>query len=160
MFTLKNLKVRDAYSRDLVDSLIVQPDEDFAEVVKRFANMPTARGIFVADQHQHLLGVITRRDLLEWSRVRVGAFLHPVTPDIATNFRVVQLMHASTAGDIMHPESRRAGVVVEDSLAYALKTMIELDLIVLPVVDEHGHIIEDLKLDEVLLLITEEDQQS
>ena len=157
MLTLKNLKVRDAYTRDLLPSLIVQPDEEFVAVVRRFATMPEVRGIFVADEHKHLLGVITRLDMLEWSRLRIGAFLHDVSPNIDQNVRLVKLMNASTAGEVMHPESQRAGVKVDDSLAYALKLMIELDLIVLPVIDDHYHIIEDLKLDEILALITEED---
>lgn len=157
MLTLKNLQVKDAYTLDLIPSLIVQPDEDFSEVVRRFATMPEVRGIFVADTHNHLLGVITRRDLLDWSRLRIGAFLHAVSPDIESNVRLVKLMGASTAGQVMHPQSRRSAVTVDDSLADALRLMIELDLVVLPVVDDHNHIIEDLKLDEILSLIAVED---
>ena len=157
MLTLRNLQVKDAYTRDLVPSLIVLPEEDFSEVVRRFATMPEVRGIFVADVHKHLLGVITRRDLLDWSRLRIGAFLHAVSPDVDSNIRLVNLMGASTAGQVMHPESQRAAVTVDDSLADALKRMIDLDLVVLPVVDDHNHIVEDLKLDEILSLIAAKD---
>jgi len=160
MLTLKNLQVKDAYTLDLVPSLIVQPDEDFSEVVRRFATMPTVRGIFVADAHNHLLGVITRRDLLDWSRLRIGAFLHSVSTDIHSNVRLVKLMDASTAGQVMHPQSLRAAVKEADSLADALRLMIELDLVVLPVVDDHNHIVEDLKLDEILSLIAVEDMEN
>ena len=57
MISLQRLTVKDAYHLDLIPSLIVGPDEDFSEVVQRFASRPVTRGIFVADEERHLLGV-------------------------------------------------------------------------------------------------------
>jgi CBS-domain-containing membrane protein len=157
MLTLRRLTVQDAYLLDLIPSLIVGPDEDFTEVVQRFSERRQTRGIFVADQEKHLLGVITQTDLLDWARVKLGAVLQTPVPNREKTLRMASLMHASTAGQVMHPDSHRAGVKANDSLAYALRLMIELDLHVLPVVDDQKRIVEDLKLDEILARIVEED---
>lgn len=159
MITLQRLKVKDAYHLDLIPSLIVSPDEDFIEVVRRFAGRRQTRGIFVADADKHLLGVITRTDLLDWARVKLGAVLQAPVPTREKTLRMAGLMHATTAGQVMHPDSHQAAVKADDSLAHALRVMIELDLTVVPVVDEQNRIIEDLKLDEILARIVEEDDK-
>ncbi len=157
MLTLRRLTVKDAYHLDLIPSLIVGPDEDFTEVVRRFAERPVTRGIFVSDEQKYLLGVITRTDLLDWARVKMGAVLQAPILNREKTLRMASLMHASTAGQVMHPDSHRAGVKADDSLAHALRLMIELDLHVLPVIDEEKRIVEDLKLDEILARLVEED---
>ena len=159
MMTLQRLKVKDAYHLDLIPSLIVGPDEEFSNVVQRFATRPVTRGIFVADADRRLLGVITRTDLLDWARVKLGAVLQAPIPDRDKTFRLISLMHASTAGQVMHPDSHRAAVKADDSLVHALRLMIELDLTVVPVVDENKCIVEDLKLDEILAKIVEGDEK-
>jgi len=157
MIILQKLTVKDAYHLDLTPSLIVDPDEDFSQVIKRFASIPEARGIFVADEDRHLLGVITRSDLLDWARVKLGAFLHTPPANREKTLRLITLMNASTAGQVMHPDSNRAAVKADASLAHALRLMIDLDLIVLPVIDETTRIVEDLKLSEILGRIVEDE---
>lgn len=152
MILLQKLTVKDAYHLDLNPSLIVLPTEDFSVVVDRFARSPEARGIFVVDDERRLLGVITRSDLLYWARVKVGA-VRVTRATKGDAFRLITLMHASTAGDVMHPDSHKAAVKATDSLAKALQLMIDLDLVVVPVVDEQNRIVEDLKLDEILAVI-------
>jgi CBS domain-containing protein len=150
MSTFGELTVGDACHLDLSPPIIVGPDEDFAEIIRRFAIRADLRGIFVADAEGHLLGVITRSDLLDWARIKLGAALQAPLRDLDKTLRLVSLMRASTAGEVMHPHSQRAAVRPDDPLAHALRLMIELDLIVLPVVDENNRIIGDLKLAEVL----------
>jgi CBS-domain-containing membrane protein len=163
MLTLKELKVQDVCSFDPDPSLLVGPDDDFAEIIQRFARLPELRGIFVVDDEQHLLGVITRADLLDWTRVKIGSpgeILFASTPKVEEAIRLVSLMHASTVGQFMHPNSHLSAVKCDDTLAYALRVMIETDLIVLPVLDESGRVVEDLKLSELLALaINEDDEQ-
>ena len=159
MLTLKKLTVRDAYDFDPHPSLIVGPDEDFAKIIQRFANLPELRGIFVADSEKRLLGVITRRDLLAWARVKIDSPEEILcSPKVEDAIRLICLMRASTVGQFMRPNSHRAAVKPDDSLAHALRLMIELDLIVLPVVDEAGRIVEDLKLSELLARAIQEDE--
>jgi CBS domain-containing protein len=111
----------------------------------------------VADGDGRLLGVITRTDLLDWARVKLGAALQAPLPTLEKKLRLISLIHASTAGQVTHPDSERAGIKPDDSLAQALRLMIELDLIVLPVVDEAKRSIGDLKLSELLLRTGEEE---
>ena len=158
MRTLQKLSVRDAYSFDTNPPLIVGPDEDFADIIQRFANLPELRGIFVADGEQHLLGVITRTDLLDWARMKLSPASQVLFPHQEKTFRLIGLIHASTAGQVMKPDSHRAAVKPDDSLAHALRLMIELDLIVLPVVDEANRIVEDLKLSELMARVAQEEE--
>jgi hypothetical protein len=65
MQTLQKLRIRDIYDFDTNPSLIVGSDEDFVNIIQRFASLPELRGIIVADGEQRLLGVMTRTDLLD-----------------------------------------------------------------------------------------------
>lgn len=158
MLTLQKLTVRDAYNFDPHLSLIVGPDEDFVKIIQRFASLPELRGIFVADSEQRLLGVITRTDLLDWARMKLSPLSQGFSPRQEKTFRLISLIHASTAGQVMHPDSHRSAVKPDDSLAHALRLMIELDLVVLPVVDEANRIVEDLKLSELMARVAQEEE--
>jgi len=151
MKVLQNATVADVYSMDRRPSLLVQPEEDFTTVVRRFAERPEIRGIFVVDTQGRLLGVITRRDLLDWARVQIGgASLSTQDGWLAEDVRLASLMRAVTAGEVLRPNSERAAVRPQDTLAEALQRMIALDLICLPVIDAQGRVQGDLKLTEVL----------
>jgi CBS-domain-containing membrane protein len=156
MIHLQKLTVRDAQNLDPCPSLIIGPDEDFSRIVQRFADLPELRGIFVADTEQRLLGVITRTDLLDWADAKLGPLLQVYSSNRERPIRLASLIHASTAGEVMHPDSHRSAVKPDDSLAHALKLMIELNLVVLPVVDETNRIVEDLKISELLARAAEE----
>ncbi|NIN93630.1 MAG: CBS domain-containing protein [Anaerolineae bacterium] len=160
MIHLQKLAVRDAQDLDPCPSLIVGPDEDFSRIVQRFAELPELRGIFVADTEQRLLGVITRTDLLDWADAKLGPLLQLTSSSRERNIRLGGLIRASTAAEVMHPDSQCSAVKPDDSLAHALQLMIELNLVVLPVVDETNRIVEDLKLSELLARAAEENARS
>jgi Mg/Co/Ni transporter MgtE len=160
MLTLQKLGVKDVYTPGFNTSLVVGPDEDFSEVIKRFANHPELPGIFVVNAKQHLLGVITRADLLDWARIKIGAFLHVPAAGLEKTLRLASLMYASTAGQVMHPTSHRAAVHLNQPLAQALRLMMELDLIVLPVVDDSGQMCGIIKLSNILNRIVQESEQA
>lgn len=153
MIALNELTVQDVFRIDQSPSLILRPDDSFAQAIERFARLPDLRGIFVVDAGDHLLGVITRADLLDWARVRLDMALQTPLGDADKTLRLVSLIGASTAGQVMHPDSQKAGIMPGDSLAQALRQMIELNLIVLPVVDEEGRLLGDLKLSELLTVV-------
>ena len=154
MLILQKVTVREANNLHLNPSLIVSPEEDFTQVVKRFASSPELRGVFVADAGNRLIGVITRADLLDWTQAKLGISLGAKAGNLQKVLRLASLMNADTAGDVMHSDSHRAAVSLDDTLARALRLMAELDLIVLPVVDDDYRIIGDLKLSELLLRST------
>lgn len=154
MSPLRKLTVADVFRIDENPPIMVDLDEDFSAVIECFTSDAEARGIFVADCDNRLLGVITLTNLLDWARIKLGEYFHAPSPDPEETIRLSKLIHASKAGEVMHPESQRAGVKPSDTLGDAMELMIELDIIVLPVIDENNKIIGDLKLSELLAGIT------
>ena len=159
MKRLQDITVEQAYNLDRTPSLIAAPDDEFTDVVRRFAQQPDLRGIFVAEADCRLLGVITRRDILDWARVQIGASYY--TSDehwLKEDVRLFEMMRASKASEVAREDSASAAVRLSDPLSEALRKMLLLDLSCLPVVDGTGIIIGDLKLSEILhqvLLATE-----
>ena len=150
MITLQKLTVKDAYRLVDEDPILVRMTDDFNLVINNFAHHAELRGIFVIDDDNRFSGVITRTDLLDWARAKLGAFLlKPLTTTDKT-IRLVNLIKASTAGDVLRPDTKKAVVFANDTLAHALRMMIESDLILLPVIDELQHIIGSLTLSELL----------
>ncbi len=150
MHTLQKLTVNDAFQLKDEDPIVVRPEDDFSQVIKEFAHHADIRGVFVVDAERRFSGVITRTDLLDWARVKLGAVLLNPFSDTDKTIRLISLIRASTVGDILRPETRRAAVLATDTLADALRTMIEADLFVLPVIDASRHIIGSLTLSELL----------
>ncbi len=161
MKILEGRTIGDVYTMDRRPSLLVGPDERFTAVVRRFAERPEMRGIFVVGEKDRLIGVITRRDLLDWARVQLGEATYSTEEAwLAEDVRLTALMRAITAGEVMRPGSEAAAVRPSDTLAEALRRMIAHDLICLPVVDEQGRVLGDLKLTEVLACALEANSQA
>jgi CBS domain-containing protein len=151
MKLLRKITVEEAYNLDKTPSLIAAPDDEFTDVVRRFAEQPDLRGIFVAEQDCRLIGVITRRDLLDWARIQLGASFYTSEEHwLKEDVRLFELMRASKAREVAREDSASAAVHVEDPLSDALRKMLVLDLSCLPVIDHDDIIIGDLKLSEIL----------
>ncbi len=161
MITLQNLTVKDAYKLSDENPILAKTSDDISLVIKNFSQHGELRGIFVIDDNNQFLGVITRVDLFDWARVKLGAyFLKPQT-DSDKTIRLVNLIHSSKVGDILRPDTNKATVQVSDSLKHALEVMIETDLIVLPVVDNSNHILGSVTISELLnMIIVHEDNGS
>ena len=152
MITLQALTVKDAYQLVDEDPILVKLSDEFSQVIHNFAHHVELRGVFVVGDDGRFAGVITRTDLLDWARAKLGAvFLKPLTNTDKT-IRLANLIHASSVGDVLRPDTKKAAVFIHDTLAHALRMMIETDLIVLPVIDESQRIIGGLSLSELLNL--------
>jgi CBS domain-containing protein len=147
---MKPIYVKDVYDPKHRLSVIVRADEPLEDVLRRFAQESWLRGIFVTDKVGHLKGAITRTDLLSWARLRLGTALQG--PSLAPDhlLRLAQLVRAATVEDALHPDSQKAAVRPGDPVDHALRLMLQLDLIAIPVVDDEGHILGDLTLSLVL----------
>ncbi len=150
MINLKKLKVQDAYQLDDQDPILVKMTAGFSEVVHNFVHHADLRGVFVVDDDNRFAGVITRTDLLHWTQVKLGAFFLKPGMNADETLKLVNLINASAVEDVLRPDTKKAAVFANETLAHALKTMIEADLIVLPVIDKSQHIIGGLTLSEVL----------
>lgn len=150
MIALKKLTVKDAYQLDDEDPILLKLTDEYSQVIHNFVHHTELRGVFVVEDDNRFAGVITRTDLLDWARAKLGAvFLKPlINTDQA--IRLVNLVDATTAGDVLRQDTKKVAVFADDTLAHALQIMIEADLIVLPVIDKSQHIIGCLTLSEVL----------
>ena len=150
MINLQKLTVKDAYRLDYEDPIILGCDDEFIQVIENFAQHADLRGVFVVDEEFHFSGVITRTDLLDWARVKLGAALLMPLTDSDKAIRMSTLVNATTVGDILRQETNNVAVFGNDSLAHALRIMVESDLVILPVINESRHIIGNLSLSELL----------
>ena len=128
-------------------SLIVKEEEQITEIIKHYAEKPSLRGIFVVDKGQKLKGVISRTDLLQWAKFKIGADIG--SDNIAVD-EINRYAYSTTAKDIMYRYSVETFVKPEDNLELALEMMLSEDILAIPVVDEEKKIVGDLTLSEVL----------
>jgi CBS domain-containing protein len=147
---MKPIYVRDVYDPEGALSVLVEADEPFEEVLLRFAQEASLRGIFVTDEAGQLMGVITRSDLLNWTRLRLGTALQGLARGGDRILRLAQLVRAGTARDAIHPGSQKTAVSPDDPVDHALQVMLQVDLIAIPVVNNAGQIIGDLTLSHIL----------
>ncbi len=145
------LKVRDVFNIDDSLAIIVPGHMPFEEVVRRFAQRADLRGVFVVDGKQRLTGVITRQDLLHWA----AGHLHLRDP-IPDSWRdIYRVMGAAVAQDACRPRSERCSVKPDQKLEEVLYLMLENELIDIPVVDDEGTILGDVRLTEILAKVFE-----
>jgi CBS domain-containing protein len=152
MNTLQKKFVREAYHLNDEDPILVKLSDEFSQIIQNFALHTELRGVFVVDDDDRFLGVITRTDQLEWAQAKLGAFLLKPLTDMDKTIRLITLIGSSTVGDILREETKEAAVHADDTLAHALRKMIKTDLIILPVIDDSQHIIGSLTLSELLNL--------
>lgn len=151
------LLVKDVFENTTL-SLIVNEEEKITEIIKHYAEKSSLRGIFVVDKEQKLKGAITRNDLLQWAKFKIGANLGS---DVVAVDEINRYVYSSTAKDIMHKYSAEAYVKPEDSLDLALDIMLNEDTLAIPVIDDEKKIIGDLIFSEVLdAIIRTQDKES
>ena len=150
MIKLDKIIVKDTISLDDDHPVLLKLTDDFSQVIKNFAQHIEIKGIFVVDEEDRFLGVITRTDLLDWARAKLGTILYKPLTDMNETIRLVTLIGASHVGDILRSETKNAAVHLNDTLGEALKIMVDIDLIVLPVVDDSNRVIGRLRLSEIL----------
>ncbi len=140
-------RVKDAYDITKMSSLVIDENETLVNVIKSFVKNPDLRGIFLVDKKKVLKGSITRTDLLNIVKVKLGKDIDEIP------LRILRLKHLSDikVSEIASMFSQRAGVKLGDSLDRALDLMINMDLIDIPVLDDNNKIIGDLTLSEILL---------
>lgn len=115
--------------------------------MKAFVSHPSSRGIFLVDSRQRLECMVTRVDLLRWAHLQAtrGKGRHE-TP-IAEFFRLID---ARKGKDLACRGQQAVSVKASDTLETALNKMLEYEEDVIPVVDNEGRVIGDLRLSEVL----------
>jgi len=140
------LRVRDVFDSKKMNSLVVDENEAFSKTVERFNEQPQLRSIFIVDEKKKLKGVVTRTDLLNIVKVKMGKDLG----EIPLRILALRSLREIRTRDIAGMFSQTACIKLDDPLERALKMMISIDLIAVPVVDGDNKIIGDLNLSEIL----------
>ena len=144
-----NLLVKDVFEIATL-SLIVDEGEEIYKIIKQYAENPSLRGIFVVDKERRLKGIVTRNDLLQWAKFRIGAYS---SNDTLIVDKINRYVYSTIVKDIIRRDSSEIYVKPEDSLNSALELMFNEDILAIPVVDEEKRIIGNLILSEVLYAI-------
>ena len=150
---MKDLNVRDVFDPEETFSVVVLETMPLAEAISRFAHEPRLRAVFLIDSRLRFAGVLTRRDLLRWARYRLGGSFQDDWPS-ATG--LLRLVTAASVKDLAQGNWDTLGVKLDDSLDEALHQMTAHDETILPVLDDEGKILGDLRLSEILLKALEE----
>ena len=142
--------VKDVFEIAKTLSLIVDEEEQIYKIIEQYAENPSLRGIFVVDKERRLKGIVTRNDLLQWAKFKIGAY--PSNDTLIVD-KINRYVYSTIAKNIIRRDSSEIYVKPEDSLNSALELMVNEDILAIPVVDEEKRIIGDLILSEVLYAI-------
>jgi predicted transcriptional regulator len=155
---MKTIKVDEVFDPQGLQTPIISEDESLENVIISFVRDPDARGIFLVDSQQRFAGVLTRADLLKWAYLRLGR--EPGSGRVNISRRDIYRFVLSTrAREVAHGNWHSLGVRPFDDLETALNQMFEHEEIDIPVLDEDGKILGDLKVSEVLLKALEVSRQ-
>jgi len=148
------LFVRDVFHSEPSFSLIVEESTPLKDIIRSFAEREELRGIFVVDRQRKLSGVITRSDLLVWTRMKFGL---KGSEDFFQWRNVFEVAQATIAKNICCKDSDQSFVHPDTPLEDALIVMQDRDLIDVPVVDKERRILGDLHLSDILVKVLDQD---
>lgn len=147
---MQTIKIADICRQSQMQALIMKANTPLEVAIQEFAGNHYVRGIFLVDDEERLVGVVNKQDILNWIRLEVSLPPQTASPSLVQMRRLLQ---AELIEDIALPDSDETAVSLDDTLADALNTMTRHNLVDIPVVDENGRIVNDLRLSEVLALV-------
>ena len=144
---MKTILVKDVYLLHGTASVSVTDEVLLEEIIYRFAHEPGIRGVFLIDKEQRFVGMVSRLAIMKWAEFQLfGKWKRGVPAS-----EITHLVDSAKAKNVARGDWRSVGVKEEDTLEKAFNQMMMLGEDVLPVLDEDGRIIGDLRLSEVLL---------
>ena len=136
-----------------MQALVVAEDMLLDEAVRQFATNHDLRGIFLTGPDGHLTGVVNKIDLLNWVTMQLDQ--SPAGEPLSKG-QMRRLLHARHVSDLAARGSAEAAVRLDQTLADALQQMTFHKLTDIPVVDENGRIVNDLRLSEILAYMVDQ----
>jgi len=139
--------VADVYKLHGSATVSIPADSSLEDVIGALVREPSLRGIFLVNSKQKLVGKVTRLDLIRWAHLNLtgGKGRHEIP--ISEFFRIVD---ARKAKDLASGDPRILAVRENDTLQAALDKMLDYEEDVIPVLDNDGKVLGDLRLSEVL----------
>ncbi len=154
---MNRIPVKEIHDLHEVGYKTVTESAKLDEVVRTFADGITTQIVFVVDEDEHYRGALTRKDLLSLIAVKmVGG----ETSRAMTIGNMRQILFASNAGDLMRGGARVPVVSESLNIAEALRLMMASGEPVLPVVDDDGKLVGDLRVSEILSAVLNFDEAS
>jgi CBS-domain-containing membrane protein len=145
---MKPILVEEVYHLSEPASLSVPEGTPLQEVIARLAQGPELRAIFLVDSHQRFAGTIRRADLLKWLYFQLfGKF----GVEKGSTGEIIHLAFATRAKDLARGDWRYFGVKLSDTIQDALERMIAYGDAIIPVLDDEGRVLGDLRVTEILI---------
>jgi len=139
------ITVKDVHSLHGVASLSVSESTSLKDVIEKFAREPGLHGIFLVDENQRFAGILSRLALLKWAQFQLF--------DNKQDAAVTASVDNVPARSLARGDWKTFGVTESDSMEKAFNQMISYQVDIIPVLNEKGHIIGDLRLSEILLKV-------
>ncbi|MFH1179187.1 MAG: CBS domain-containing protein [Candidatus Bathyarchaeota archaeon] len=143
------MRVRDFVVLENIKPSVIQGDAPIEKVVEAFASHQELRGIFVVDEKERFIGVITRFELLQWTKYKLIS-------NIETDYEwkvihsLKQYVLSTKVSELINKNSRIAYLRLDDSIEKVLQLMTDHNLIDIPILNNEGKIIGDIKLSDLL----------
>jgi CBS domain-containing protein len=144
---MKNILVKEVFSLHGNASMLVPEEAGLDYVVALLGHERHLQGAFLVDKDRKLVGMVSRFDLLRWTRYQLFGEISEAKIQIG---ELSHLINARKAKDLETPNSFLLYVNENDTLQKALDLMIDYEEDIIPVLDSEGRIIGDLSLSEIL----------
>ena len=144
---MKRITVGEIHDRHTPGFKTVAPNSSLETVVRTFAASGAVQSIFVVEEDGRLVGAINRQDLLMWVGVKIVGGEASRTLTVGNIRRIV---FAANARDLARRTSSVRPINPKTDLSAALRAMLDSGEPVVPVVDEDGKLVGDLRVSEVL----------
>ena len=148
---MKTILVKDVYQLHGTASITVTEEIPLEDIIYRFAHEPGIRGVFLIDEEQRFAGMISRLAIMKWAEFQLfGKWKNGIPAS-----GIADLVGSVQAKSLARGDWHSLGVNEYDTLEKAFDRMMKFGEDVIPVIDEDGRIIGDLRLSEVLLKVIE-----
>lgn len=144
---MKTILVRDVYKLHGTASVSVTEEIPLEDIIYRFAHELGLCCVFLVDEEQRFVGTVSRISVIKWADFQLFGKWKSGIP----NSEVTNKISAVKAKYLARGDWSSFGVREEDTLAEAFKQMMNFGEDIIPVLDEEGRVIGDLKLSEILL---------
>ena len=134
----------------------VKESDAVEAAIKQFVKQPDVHTVFIVDEHNKLKGLVKLHYILNWVRLKLGIdVVDHANMRVAGAFQAFEIMklcQSQTIGDIISPAVSVNG---DNTLEQALHLMVQEQLLELPVVDDAGKLIGEIKLTQLLAQLLE-----
>ena len=145
---MKPILVEEVYHLSDPASISVPEWTSLKEVATRLAREPELRAVFLLDSHQRFAGTIRRTDLLKWLYFQLFGKLGE---EKGSTGEILRLAFATKAKDLARGDWSYFGVKPSDTIQTALDRMIAYGDAIIPVLDNEGKVLGDLRVTEILM---------